>query len=241
MNRAAAVRIFRRATAIVAVTFLVIDGAAHASSLGTITAGTMLNTNQVTSVSAPAVVGCDNFTGTTGATIAGRAATAAAACASRVWTAHVGTWTIQTNKAASSATASAVVTQNLTTANTTAEAVITSLNTTGRTAGLVLSHDGASTYLAAVLIAGAPSRAELRIVAAGAPTVLSTVNTTIAATNTLRFARSGSSVTVTLNGTLIITATLAASDLTTLGTGARSGLFGGDANVRFDDFLATTP
>ena len=234
-------KIFGRATAIGAVACLVIGGVAHASSLGAVTARTLFDIDQGTSVAAPTVLGCDNFTGTTGASMAARAATVAASCANRVWTVHVGTWTIQTNKAASNSTASAVATQNVTTANSTAQVALTSLNTTGRTAGLVLSHDGASTYLAAVLIAGAPSRAELRIVAAGAPTVLTTVNTTINATNTLTFARSGSSVNVTLNGTLIITATLAASDLTTLGAGARSGLFGGDANVRFDDFQVTAP
>jgi len=216
-------------------------GPAHAASLGPFTAASLLGINQASTVSTPTVLGCDNFTGTNGTTMAARAATVAAACANQVWTANVGTWTIQTNKAASSATASAVATENTATANSTVQVVLTALNTSGRSGGVVLSHDGTSTYLAAVLIDGAPNRAELRIVVSGTSTLLTNVTPTIIATNTLQLSRSGSNVTVTLNGAVIISTTLTAGQVTSLGVGARAGLFGGDANVRFDDFLVTSP
>jgi len=220
---------------------LLIAGIAHATTLGSLTARSLLDIDPAASVTTPSTIGCDNFTGTTGATMAGRAATVAASCASRVWTVHVGTWTIQSNKAASSATASAAATQNTTTVNSTSTVVLSSLNTGGRSGGLVLSHDGASSYLAAVMIDGTPDRVELRLVVGGTSTVLVTVNPTFATTNTLQFARSGTSVTVTLNGTSIISTTLTAAQSTSLGAGARAGLFGGDSTVRFDDFLVTSP
>ena len=231
----------QRITAILAATGLLLGGVAHAASVGSITARSLLDINQAATVSAKSVIGCDNFTGTNASSMASRLATVAAPCANRVWTAHVGTWTIQTNKAASTTTASAVATQNTTTVNSTVQATLTGLNTAGRTGGLVLSHDGVSTYLAAVLIDGTPNRAELRIVVSGTSTLLTTATPTITATNTLQLARSGSTITVTLNGTVLISTTLAAPDIASLGGGARAGLFGSDANVRFDDFLVTSP
>ena len=91
------------------------------------------------------------------------------------------------------------------------------------------------------MIDGSPDRVELRLVVSGTATVLATVNPTFATTNTLQFARSNSTVTVTLNGGSIINATLTAAQITSLGVGARAGLFGGDSSVRFDDFLVTSP
>lgn len=231
----------RRVVTVTSAASLLLVGIAHATSLGGLAAGSLLAIDPAGTVTTPSTIGCDNFTGTTGATMAGRTATVAGSCASRVWTVHVGTWTIQSNKAASSATASAVATQNSATVNSTDTVVLTSLNTLGRSGGLVLSHDGASTYLAAVMIDGSPDRVELRLVVSGTATVLATVNPTFATTNTLQFARSNSTVTVTLNGGSIINATLTAAQITSLGAGARAGLFGGDSGVRFDDFLVTSP
>ena len=220
---------------------LLLGGVGYATTLGSLAARSMLGIDIATTVSTPAVIGCDNFTGTTGATMVARAATAAAACSNRVWTSLRGTWTIQSNKAASSATASAVVTEDTLTANSTGQVVLSSLNTTGRSAGLVLSYDGVNSYLAAVLISGSPNRAELRIVLSGTPTVLATATPAITASNTLSLSRSGSTVTVTVDGNTLITNTLSAPNVTSLGSGTRAGLFGGDANVRFDDFLVTSP
>ena len=214
---------------------------AQAASLGTITAKSLVVVGSASTVSAPTVLGCDNFTGTTGATMAARAATVAAACSNRVWSVHVGTWTIQTNQAASSATTDAVATENTATSNSTARVVLSSLNTGGRSGGLVISHDGTSSYLAAVMIDATPDRIELRLYSAGVATLLTTINPTFATTNTLELSRSSAVVAVALNGTNVGSYTLSAAQLTSLGAGSRAGLFGGNASVRFDDFAVTTP
>ena len=214
---------------------------AQAASLGTITAKSLVVVGSASTVSAPAVLGCDNFTGTTGATMTARAATVAAACSSRVWSVHVGTWTIQTNRAASSATIDAVATENTATTNSTARVVLANLNTGGRSGGLVISHDGTSSYIAAVMIDATPDRIELRLYSAGVATLLTTINPTFATTNTLELSRNGGVVAVALNGTSVGSYSLSAAQLTSLGAGTRAGLFGGNASVRFDDFAVTTP
>ncbi|MDH4078025.1 MAG: hypothetical protein OEW29_19020 [Acidimicrobiia bacterium] len=174
--------------------------------------------------------------------MAGRTVAVASSCSSLVWTAHVGTWTIQSNRGASSATASAVTTLNTSFVNGSVQVVLTSLNTGGRSGGLVVAHDGASTYLAAVMTDGSPDRVELRLVTSGTPVVLATVNPTFATTNTLGVSRSGSSsITVTLNSATVMTYTLSGAQQTTLGTNGRAGLFGGSSSVRFDDFVVTNP
>ena len=116
-----------------------------------------------------------------------------------------------------------------------------SLNTGGRSGGVVLSHDGASSYLAAVMIDATPDRIEVRLVSAGAPTVLRTLNPTFATTNTLRLARTGAAISITLNGAAVGAYTLTSPQLTALGPGARAGVFGGNSSVLFDDFVVTTP
>lgn len=213
----------------------------HAASLGGVSSVSLVAVNQAATASTSTILGCDDFTGTTGVSMSARAASGAVACANRVWLVHVGTWTIQANAAASSATVSAVATENTGTVDSSVQVVLASLNTGGRIGGVVLSHDGVSTYLAAVMIDGAPDRIELRTVITGVPTVVATVTPTFAATNTLVLARAGSSVTVSLNGTSVLTFTLSAAQLSSLGTGARAGLFGGNSSVRFDDFVVTAP
>lgn len=215
--------------------------AVQAAALGGLTAPSLLGLEDAASAPTATVNGCDNFSGTTGATMASRAAQSPAPCSSRVWTAHVGTWTIQTNQAASSATSNAVATENITTADTTVQVVLFNLNTGGRFGGVVNSHNGTSTYLAAVMTDAAPDRAELRLVVSGSATVLTTVNPTFATTNTLAVARSGATITVKLNSATIITYNLSAAQVTSLGSGVRDGLYGGNASVRYDDFLVTSP
>ena len=213
----------------------------QAATLGGVTAKSLGAFEQPGSTSAPTVVGCDSFTGTTGASMSLRAVTTAGPCSSLVWTVHVGTWTIQTSQGASSATASAVATLNTSFIAGSAEVVLASLNTGGRSGGLVLSHDGVSTYLAAVMIDATPDRIELRIVNGGVSTLLGTANPTFLTTNTLRLTRSGSSMTVLLNATSVLTFSLSAAQVSSLGTGGRAGLFGGNGSVRFDNFVATNP
>jgi hypothetical protein len=45
--------------------------------------------------------------------------------------------------------------------------------------------------------------------------------------------RSGSTITISLNGTVVLTHTLTPTQLTTLGTGTRAGLYSDSNNVRF--------
>jgi hypothetical protein len=214
---------------------------ASAQPVGSVGAASLLGVDQAAAAPAPTILGCDNFTGTTGASMSGRAATVAAACAGRTWTVHLGGWTIQSAKAASNSTAGAAATLNTATVNSTAQVVLSALNTGGRLGGVVLSHNGITSYLAAVMIDGSPDRVELRLVLLGVRTVLATANPTFATTNTLSMARSGGTLTVAVNGATAITHTLTATQLTTLGSGARSGLFGGHSSVRFDDFVVTSP
>ena len=220
--------------------------AADAATLGGLTPRTLASFNVNATAPTPTIVGCDNFTGTNGATLNGRAVTVAANCANRTWTTHVGTWTIQTNQAASSATGSPITTLNTASTEATATVVLANLNTTGRVAGIVMNHNGGAgltaSFLQVLVTAGAPSRVDLRIFALGislAP-VASNTNVTLAATNTLSLSRVGSAITVRLNGAVVLTYTLTATDVLNLGNG-RSGLVGGDANVRFDDFVVTVP
>jgi hypothetical protein len=220
---------------------VLVPTAASAAEFGTFSGSSLLGLNTSATASTPTIAGCDNFTGTTGATMAGRAVSAAARCGSRVWTAHLGSWTIQSNQGASSATAGANATLNTSAANCTAQVKLANLNTSGRSGGLVVSHNGLSNYLAAVMTDGAPDAVRLRIVILGIPTVLATATPTFAATNTLTLSRNGSTVTVSLNGHVIITHTLTSTQVTSLGSGARAGLFGGSSSVRFDDFVVSTP
>jgi hypothetical protein len=220
--------------------------AADAATLGGLAPRTLASFNVNGTVTTPTIVGCDNFTGTTGATMNGRAVTVAANCTNRTWTTHVGTWTIQANQAASSATAGAVATLNTASTAATATVVLASLNVTGRVAGIVMDHNGGAgataSFVQVLVTAGAPSRVDVRIFALGisvAP-VASNTNVTLAATNTLSLSRVGTAVTVRLNGAVVVTYTLTATDVLTLANG-RAGLVGGDANVRFDDFVVTVP
>jgi hypothetical protein len=214
---------------------------AHAATLGGLPARSLAAVDATASAPTAMVVSCDNFTGTTGAAIGGRAVSVAAKCANAVWTAHIGSWTVQGNLAASAATANANATLNVGAVNCTVQVVITGLNSAGRLAGVVTSHDGSSTYLAAVLTKGSPDLIELRLYQSGAPTVIASASTTIVATDTLSISRNGASITVVLNGATILNASLNAAQLTALGSGQRSGLFGGNASVRYDNLVFTNP
>ncbi len=226
------------------ITFVVVVpslAVANAATLGGATAETLLVTDPNSTVVAPATIGCDNFTGANGTSLSGRSATVAAACSSQVWTVHVGAWTIKRDSASSDATPSAVATETTATVDSTVQVVLSGLNKGGRVGGVVLSHDGVANYLAAVMIDGAPDRIEVRLVAGASVTVLTTINPKFKATNTLSLSRSGAILTVTLNGASVGGATLTSTELTTIGAGARAGVFGGSVGVRFDDFAVTAP
>jgi hypothetical protein len=220
--------------------------AAEAATLGGLTPRSLASFDANATVTTPTIVGCDNFTGTTGASLNGRVATVAANCANRSWTVHTGTWTIQANQAASSASAGPIATLNTASTEATASVALTNLNTAGRVAGIVMDHNGGAlltaSFLQVLVTAGTPSRVDLRVVALGvslAP-VASNTNVTLATTNTLALSRVGTAITVRLNGAVVLTYALTVTDVLNLGSG-RTGLVGGDANVRFDDFVVTVP
>jgi hypothetical protein len=230
----------RRAIAILTIGAFAVTGA-NAATLGVVTTHSLTVVDASGTPSTPTVLGCDNFTGTSGANMAGRTVTVAAPCSSLVWTSHLGNWTIQINTAASNNTVAAVATLNSSSADATVQAVITAIDIGGRSGGLVLAHNGIDTYLTAVMTDATPDRIELRLVDAGVSNLLTTVNPTFAATNTLAFTRAGAAVAVALNGTVVISYTLSAGHLTTLTTAGRAGLFGGSTSVRFDDLVVTNP
>ena len=58
----------------------------------------------------------------------------------------------------------------------------------------------------------------------------------------LRLTRQSSLITLRVDGTVATTATLTAAQITSLAAGTRAGLYANSAaQVRFDDFLVTTP
>ena len=108
------------------------------------------------------------------------------------------------------------------------QVVLANLNTGGRVGGVVISHNGLSNYLAAVMIDGSPDRVEVRLYNLGLPTVLSTFTPAFGATNTLRLSRNGSTLNVTLNGTVAGGVTLTTTQLLLLGSGTLSGTLRGE-------------
>ncbi len=227
------------------IALVVVGGAAlasaYAASVGGLASASILSFAQAGASGAPTVIGCDNFTGTTGATIDARAATTATSCAGRTWAVEAGAWTIQSAKAAPNATADAVVTLNTAQSSATVQTDLTAINANNRSGGVVLSHDGTSTYLAAVAVNTTTDRVDLKVVKSGTATTVATATASLAATTTtLRMTRSGTTVTVWVNGTSVLTHTLSTANNSAL-TGGRAGLIGGSSSVRFDDVLVTSP
>ncbi|MCH7789533.1 MAG: hypothetical protein IH940_08835 [Acidobacteria bacterium] len=214
-------------------------GAGRAATLGGVSSGTLISSDSSSTPNTPTIEACDNFSGSNGESMSGRTVVDSVACSDRVWTSHSGTWSIKANKGASTSTSPAVVTVGTEFQNGTTRVDVSNVNTGSRLGGLVASHDGTSTYLAAVMINDSPDRVELVIVVDGTSTVIATSNPTFAATNRLVLTRFGAAVAVSLNSTTTINTTLSASQVTSLGSGGRSGLFGGHQSVQFDDFVAT--
>ena len=213
----------------------------YAASVGGLASASMLSFAVPGASGAPSVVGCDNFTGTNGTTLNNRVATVAASCANRTWAVEAGAWTVQSARAAPNATANAVATLNTAQASATIQADLTAITANGRSGGVVLSHDGTSTYLAAVAVNTTTDRIDLKVVKAGTPTTVATANASLAATTTtLRMTRSATAVTVWVNGTAVLNHTLSTANAAAL-TGGRAGIIGGTSSVRFDDLVVTTP
>ncbi len=215
--------------------------AAAATNLNGITTRTLLSLNAVVAVGATTVIGCDNFTGTNGASLGGRVGTTAVAYSAISWSINTGAWTLSANRARSGTAVSSVVTAGTSTANSTIGVTLTGVNTGLRFGGLVSSHNGVDTYLAVVAINGTPDRIELRLIKAGVSSVIASVNTTLVGTNTVRMTRQSGSVSIVLNSVTVLNVTLSALQVADLGVATRAGLFGGSTSVMFDNFFASNP
>ena len=204
-------------------------GGLHARSLGSW---------QGAAPSTPTVLTCDRFnlSAPTGTAINGRPVRSVASCGTFTWATHSGTWSISSGRAGASGT-NASATLPTTSASITVDAEMTGL-ASGRIGGLALSHGGTGgRYLAGVV--NGLTQVQLRLYNGSAISTLATATTTLASTIQLRVRRSASTVTISVNGTVRLTYTLTAANLTTLGSGTRAGLYASNNSLRFTDFVAT--
>jgi hypothetical protein len=223
--------------ACVAVGSVVIAG--FAAGLGVLNSGSIGSWSESQTANSPTVISCDDFTGADGA-LSGRSVADPTACGSYAWTTHVGTWSVISDEAAADGTSGANATLDVSVINATVHATISGL-VASRDGGLVLNHDGASTFLAAALLAGGGGTVELRLVDLGVGTTLASAALALTAADELSLTRDGSAVTVRVNGVTMISHTLTGGESATLGTGGRAGLYASNSNVLFDDLRVTTP
>lgn len=192
----------------------------------------------------PAVYTCDNFDGVDGS-LAGRAVTSVAACGSFVWTVRSGGWSTVAGSARSDGTAGATATLAAGVGNATVAAMITATiagaDSGGNQAGVALAHDGAGSFLAAVLVGSDPDRIELVHVVDGAPTVLATASIVVAPVARLALVRNGSSVVVRVDDIERVTFGLTVGQVAALGSGSGAGLYASSATITIDDLRITTP
>jgi hypothetical protein len=221
---------------------------AHASTLGGATPQSLFGSQLVSSPTTPGVLGCDNFTGTNGATLAARAATVAAACNNRTWTVPTGGWQIQTNAAQGTGYVVVVAPTGLALMNTTTSTPVTArctvtsfgVSVLGATAGVVASYTSATVFLRAQIRRGVLSGllGDFVELYYGA-TLLSSQAFTITGAHLLRLTRSGTAVTVRVDANVVISATLSGAQNTAL-TGGSTGIYYAGVNgVRIDDFAVT--
>lgn len=186
----------------------------------------------------PTVARWTPFTAANGSNLNG-----AALNPSGTWTIGSGTWTVDTNRAATSATANARI---RTTAPSQYAAVETRLTFPGanRRAGVLLNGSGAN-YLAVEWRNPTATTGQIRI-RRFAPTAstLASVTVGLPAAATLRVETFTNSINVYADGTLVLSHTLSAANVAIFKT-ASSTLFGlyasADATTRFDDFHVDTP
>lgn len=216
-------------------------GVANASGLGGLTPRTLEAWNQSGGPGTPTVLTCDNFAlpAATGSALASRPVQLPAKCGSFTWTTHRGTWTITTGQLRAT-TANATASIDTGTTNVSAEATVLNANGGSRIAGIAINHTGATrVYLAAAL--SGPSTVQLRLINGGTITTLASAPVTIGASAVVRITRNGTTVTVSVNGTLAITRVLTPGQVTTLSGGTRVGLYwNSGSTIRFTNMMATT-
>lgn len=222
---------------------------ADASTLGGMTSAKLAAT-RFTGAPAVTVHGCDNFTGTNGATLVGRAATVAAACNGRTWTVPTGSWVIQTNAAQSTGIIVVGLGSGLAVMNTTAGSSVTvraavpatGLGLLSAAAGVVASYTNASTYLRATIVKGilGGTLSDFVQLYYGSTQLVSVSYQIVAgSTPQLRLNRSGATVSVRVDNTVMITHTLTGPQSAALTGGAAGIYFFGDNGIRVDDFAVT--
>ncbi len=216
-------------------------GVAHASILGGLTPQTLEAWDQSGTPPTPTVLTCDNFSlaAATGSALASRPVQLPAKCGSGTWTSHLGTWTISFGRL-SATTADATASINAGSTNVSAEATILNANGSSRIAGVAINHTGFTRIYLVGALSG-PSTAQLRLVNGSTITTLASATVTIDSSAVVRITRSGTTVTVSVNGVLALTQTLTSGQVTTLSGGTRVGLYwNSGSTIRFTDIVATT-
>ncbi|MCU1361300.1 MAG: hypothetical protein JWN99_2589 [Ilumatobacteraceae bacterium] len=191
-------------------------------------------------IEAPIVASCDNFDGSDGP-LSGRAVSSTFRCGSQTWTVHDGLWSAAAGSVATDGTPDSTATLPAGLTDATAAVDIAGTDTASERGGVVIDHDGDHTYLAAVEVGDATSHVDLVLMAAGVPTVLATADVVIPPANHLALTRSGTVVTVHIDGVAAIMYSLVPGDIATLAAGTRAGLYASSASVQFDNLLVTTP
>jgi hypothetical protein len=235
----------RRMTVLAAgVTLCVAGGSAvvvgFAAGLGGINSGALDSWSESMTANAPAVVTCDNFEGADAA-MSGRAVETSARCGAFAWTLDVGSWSVAGGLATSDGTSDAVATLPVGLIDVSVGVALTGVDTGSHAAGVVVAHDGAASYLAAVVVGDPQVRVDLVLMAGGVATVLSTADVTIGPTTNIVLSRDGAEVDVLVDGVPVVAHTLDAGVIAVLGTGDRAGLYASSASVQFDNLRVTTP
>lgn len=107
--------------------------------------------------------------------------------------------------------------------------------------GVVLDHDGADTYLAAVVVGDVVPRVDLLLVDGGVTTVLASSPVTVAPSVVVALTRDGATATVHLDGALVVSHVLDGATVATLGAATGAGLSASNSSVTADDLRVSPP
>jgi hypothetical protein len=214
--------------------------AGFAASLGPLSSRSLGAWTTALAAGAPTIAVCDNFDGADGP-LAGRAVSSAANCGLETWAVHQGTWSVVGGAAESDGTIDAAATVDSGLTDATVDATVTGADTGSRSGGVVIDHDGISTYLAAVIVGDATAHADLVLVAGGIPITLASAPVSVGSTVNLSLTRDGSDATVRIDGVVTVSYTLGPGDIATLAGGTRGGLYASSTSIQFDNLRVTTP
>ncbi len=193
-----------------------------------------------TTTVAPVQISCDSFAPTGGGNNLNGRVVQPPSCGTYQWRVDVGNWQIAGGSAFANGAGQATVVGPQ--VDMTAEVTMSNLNGANRSGGLLLNRSGgggSGVMIVGVLIGN--SSAAIRIKNGGTTTTLVTVPITAGSSARLRLTRLGSSVTFRVNGTIVATVTLTATQANLLsGTGAGFINEQGTA-LRYSNFLLAQP